>query len=159
LNATTRRYLRELAKLADYSWLAPIVPRLENPATSIAAASQIRSHDPDLDALLHTTVTPTMLTAGLKINVIPNSAESKVDVRRMPSETREEVLARFRQIINDPTVEVALAPGPQMPTTDPSPLTSALYRAIEHVVEQINPHDSVVLPVMGRGATDGSFLR
>jgi len=158
-NSTTRRYMRELAKLADYAWLAPIVPRLENPSTSAAAAAQIRAHDPDLDALLHTTVTPTMLAGGLKINVIPNSAEARVDVRRMPSETREEVLARFRQIVNDPTVEVALAPGPQMPTTDPSPLGSALYKAIEHVVEQINPHDAVVLPVMGRGATDGSFLR
>src|SRR5205814_3306996 len=101
-----------LAKLADYAWLAPIVPRLENPSTSAAAAAQIRAHDPDLDALLHTTVTPTMLAGGLKINVIPNSAEARVDVRRMPSESREEVLARFRQIVNDPTVEVALAPGP-----------------------------------------------
>jgi len=158
-NATTRRYMRELAKLADYAWLAPLVPRLENPVTSASAAAQIRARDPDLDAMLHTTVTPTMLRAGLKINVVPNTAEAQMDVRRMPSEMREDVLARFRQIINDATIEVSLAPGPQMPTTEPSPLTSVLYKAIEHVVESINPHDAVVLPVMSRGANDGSFLR
>ena len=28
-----------------------------------------------------------MLTAGMKINVIPNVAEAQVDVRRLPEET------------------------------------------------------------------------
>jgi acetylornithine deacetylase/succinyl-diaminopimelate desuccinylase-like protein len=159
LNPTTRRYMRALSKLEDYDWLGPVLARLENPATSGAAAAQIRAHDPELDAMLHTTVTPTVLRGGDKINVIPNSAESRVDVRRMPNETREEVLARFRQIINDPAVDVELAAGPQLPVTDPSPLTSSMYRAIERVVQAVSPHERIVLPVMSRGATDGNFLR
>ena len=44
-----------------------------------------------------------------------------------------------------------------MRATDPSPLTTPLYMAIDHVVKH-NPGD-VVLPYMSRGATDGSFLR
>lgn len=157
MNTTTRRYFRELSKLDDYTWLQPLIPRLENPATAMTAANQIRAKDPELDAMLRTSVSPTMLRAGMKINVIPNSAEAQVDVRRLPNENREEVLARFRQIINDSAVEVSLAPGQQMPATEPSSLTTLLFKAIEKVAGS-HPEDTII-PYMSRGATDGSFLR
>ena len=102
LTPTTRRYLRELSAFPEYDWLAQLLPRLENPATIQAAAAQIRARDPELDAALRTTVTPTMLNAGIKINIIPSTAEAQMDVRRLPNETAEEVLARFRQIVADP---------------------------------------------------------
>jgi|GraSoiStandDraft_41_1057321.scaffolds.fasta_scaffold139234_2 acetylornithine deacetylase/succinyl-diaminopimelate desuccinylase-like protein len=158
LNTTTRRYLREVSKLPEYSWLGPLLPRLDNPITAQATANQIRSHDAEIDAMLRTTVVPTMLRAGIKINVIPNTAEAQVDVRRLPNETREDVLARFRQAINDSLIEVSLAPGQQMPATEPSSLTTAAYRAMEHAIARIYPRD-IVVPYMSRGATDGSFLR
>ncbi|MGH9664657.1 MAG: M20/M25/M40 family metallo-hydrolase, partial [Bryobacteraceae bacterium] len=99
LNTTTRRYLHDMAKLPDYRWLQPLLLKLEGPAAN-SAANQIRTRDPELDAMLRTTVSPTMLQAGFKINVIPNTAEAQVDVRRLPNETREEVIARLRQIVN-----------------------------------------------------------
>ena len=34
LNATTRAYLNAIGKLPEYAWLAPLVPKLENRATS-----------------------------------------------------------------------------------------------------------------------------
>jgi acetylornithine deacetylase/succinyl-diaminopimelate desuccinylase-like protein len=157
LNATTRRYFREMSKLPDFAWLRPYLARLDNPATATSAGNQIRTHDPEMDAMLRTTVSPTMLKAGMKINVIPNVAEAQVDVRRLPNETREEVLSRFRQIVNDPSVEVSLAPGQQMPATEPSSLITTLYRAMEHTFKT-HPEDAVI-PYMSRGATDGSFLR
>ncbi len=108
--------------------------------------------------MVRTTVTPTMLRAGVKVNVIPTTAEAQLDVRRLPGETREELIARFRQVVNDPMVEVVAGSGPQLPATDASPLTTPLYRAIERVILRIHPED-VVIPYMSRGATDGSFLR
>ncbi|MEX2263808.1 MAG: M20/M25/M40 family metallo-hydrolase, partial [Bryobacteraceae bacterium] len=126
--------------------------------TAISTANQIRTRDPEFDAQLRTSVSPTMLNAGTKINVIPNRAEAQVDVRRLPNETREEVMARFRQIINDPAVEVASAGGQEMPATEPSSLTTDLYKAMERVLSKSRPN-SVVVPYMGRGATDSAFLR
>jgi len=158
LNATTRRYFREIGKLPEFPWLSPLLPRLENSATSQSAANAIRQHDAELEAMLRTTVVPTMLKAGIKINVIPNTAEAQVDVRRMPSETREEILARFRQTINDSSIEVTWAPGQQMPATEPSAMTTPLFKAMEHVIARIYPRDLVV-PYMSRGATDSSYLR
>ncbi|HEY3739837.1 MAG TPA: M20/M25/M40 family metallo-hydrolase [Bryobacteraceae bacterium] len=158
LSPTTRRYLRDITKLPDYDWLIPLLPKLENPATAVAAANQIRGRSPELEVMLRTSVSPTTFRGGTRFNIIPNSAEVLLDVRRLPNETREEVLARFRQLINDPSVEVSLATGPQMPPTDSSPLTSGLYKAIETVLSRLHPQD-LVLPYMSRVSTDGSYLR
>ncbi len=158
LNATTRRYFRELAKTEDNTWLQPLLPKLEMPATAAVAADQIRTRAPELEAMLRTTVSPTMLRAGVKVNVIPNTAEAQLDVRRLPNETREELLTRFRQIVNDSSVEINSALGQQLPATEPSPMTSALYRAIQSAIQRAHAED-LVIPYMSRGATDGAFLR
>lgn len=157
LNPVTRRYLRELSKLPDFTWLAPFLPKLDSPALAGAAANQIRSRDPEVEAMLRTSVSPTMLKASNKVNVIPNTAEAQLDVRRLPGETREEIVARFRQIINDTSIDVTVAASPGMPSTEPSSLFTPLYRAMDRVLKA-HPGD-IALPYMSRGATDGSFLR
>jgi acetylornithine deacetylase/succinyl-diaminopimelate desuccinylase-like protein len=79
-------------------------------------------------------------------------------VRRLPGETREEVLARFRAAINDPAVDVSLGPGQQMPATEPSSANTVLFHAMERAIGRIYPRD-IVVPYLGRAASDGSFLR
>jgi acetylornithine deacetylase/succinyl-diaminopimelate desuccinylase-like protein len=157
LHPLTRRYLRELSRIDDFHWLQPLLPRLEHSATAVAAANQIRARDSELDAMLRASFAPTMLRAGAKINVIPNSAQAHIDVRRLPHETREEILSRARQIVNDTSIEVAIAPGQQMPFTEPTSTKTALYHAIEHAAK--NAGGEFVLPFMSRGATDASYLR
>jgi acetylornithine deacetylase/succinyl-diaminopimelate desuccinylase-like protein len=90
--------------------------------------------------------------------VIPNVAEAQIDVRRLPNETREEVEMRFRSAINDPAVEISRESGQDMPATEPSSLTTALYKVMENVFREARP-GSLVVPYMARGATDGSYLR
>jgi acetylornithine deacetylase/succinyl-diaminopimelate desuccinylase-like protein len=157
LNETTRQYFRGMSKLSDYAWLNPLLPKLENPDFATAATREIRSRDREFDAMLHTTVSPTIVQAGTKINVIPNRAKAQFDIRRLPNETPEEVLARFRGIINDPAVEISPL-GLARPPTEPSSLTTPLYRAMERVFLKTSPR-SVVVPLMMRGATDGAYLR
>ncbi|MBM3764479.1 MAG: M20/M25/M40 family metallo-hydrolase, partial [Acidobacteria bacterium] len=59
LNTTTRRYFREMAKLDEYKWLGPYLPRMENSKTLFEAANELGDKDPELDAQLRTTVSPT----------------------------------------------------------------------------------------------------
>jgi len=158
LNPTTRRYLAEIARLPDYRWLAPLLVRLESADSAVAAANLIRSRDLELEAQLRTSVVPTILRAGVKVNVIPNTAEALVDVRRLPDESREEVMLRFRGIVNDSAVEISPAGGQEMPATEPTSVTTPLYQAMERIL--LAPMSrSVVVPFMARGATDGAFLR
>jgi acetylornithine deacetylase/succinyl-diaminopimelate desuccinylase-like protein len=160
LNPTTHRFLRDISKLPEYSWLAPLIRSLDSPNAAIqqAAASQIKAKDPELDAMLHTTVSATMLNAGTKNNVIPTTAQAQVDVRRLPTETKEDVLARFRQTINDPAIDITIAPGPQFPATDASPTTAPIYLAMTRAISRSYPRD-VIVPYMATGATDSGFLR
>jgi acetylornithine deacetylase/succinyl-diaminopimelate desuccinylase-like protein len=151
LNSTTRRYLTDLSALPDYNWLAPLLPKLENPATALATAGQIRARDLDLDAMLHTTVFVSPITQA--------GTQAELEIRRMPSETREEVLTRMRQIVNDSAVELTLGPGSAPPATDPSPRRTPLYTAMQHAITRIYPHDALVTPTMSRTATDASYLR
>jgi acetylornithine deacetylase/succinyl-diaminopimelate desuccinylase-like protein len=159
LTRTTRRFLGELAKLNDYPWLGPLLPKLDNPLTAQAAANTLRQQDPELDALVRTTVTATLLRGGKTLSVIPNAAEAELDVRRVPGESRDEVLTRLRQIINDSAIELNYGTGLQMPTAAPSTIDTPLYRAIEKSVHNLYPRETVVVPVMSRGATDAAFLR
>jgi acetylornithine deacetylase/succinyl-diaminopimelate desuccinylase-like protein len=158
LNATTRRYFAAVATLAEYKWLAPLVPKLHNVRTAGSAANEIRTHDPELDAQLRTSISPTMLQAGIKINVIPNQAEAQLDIRRLPTESPAEIFARLRKIVNDSAIEVTPAPGQEMPPADPSPLDTSLYKAMEQIFLKATP-DGLVVPYMQRGATDGAYLR
>ena len=158
LNATTLRYFSDLSKLQDYDWLKPMLGKLEDPNMATSAANQIREHDPELNAMLRTSLSPTILNAGMKINVIPNTAVAEIDVRRLPNETREEVETRFRRAIADSSVEIAREQGQDMPSTEPSSQTTALYKAMEQVFTH-SASKALVVPYMSRGATDGSFLR
>src|SRR5262249_34431335 len=152
LNTTTRRYFHEIAKLPDYGWLNPYLARLENSSTAVTAANHIRSRDAELDAQLRTSMSPTMLSAGMNINLLRNAAEAQVAIRRWPNETREEIVARLRKIIHDPAVEVSPAAGQTMPTTEPSSMTSTLYQAMEKLFAQ-SAGRAMVIPYMSRGAT------
>jgi acetylornithine deacetylase/succinyl-diaminopimelate desuccinylase-like protein len=158
LNTTTRRYLTDLAKQPEYAWLAAYLPRLQRDQTAVSSANLIRERDPEIDAQLRTTIVPTVFHAGTKVNVIPTLAEAMVDVRRLPNETHEEVFARLRKAVNDNQVEILPDPGQQMPATEPSSLSTALYKQMETVFRQSAPR-AVVVPYMQRGATDGAFLR
>jgi acetylornithine deacetylase/succinyl-diaminopimelate desuccinylase-like protein len=154
LNATTRTYFAEFARLPEYAWLQPLLPKLETPAS----AAEVRKHDRELDAMLRTTISPTMLEAGVKINVIPNTAQAQLDIRRLPTETPEQVYERLRKIVDDPAVTIENSGGQQMPSTEPSAVTTPLYQAMEKVFAAEHPKARTV-PLLMRGGTDGAHLR
>jgi acetylornithine deacetylase/succinyl-diaminopimelate desuccinylase-like protein len=160
LNTTTREYFRTIAGLPEYAKIASAIRQLENPRKANDARREIARQFPMLAAMLATSVSPTILEGGVKVNIIPTTAEAQIDVRRLPAETPEEIVERFRKIIADPAVEVVRLKGTEqeMPATEPSSRTSALYRAIEQVLGA-EPDARAVLPAMSLGATDGSFLR
>ena len=108
--------------------------------------------------MLRFTMSPTMLNAGVKINVIPNVAEVRVDGRRLPNESHDEIFARLKRIVSDPAITIEAAKSTEQPATEPSSLTSPLYKAMEQVFREAMPN-ALVVPFMMRGTTDGAYLR
>ena len=107
-----------------------------------------------LYAMLHNTVTPTMLSAGTKINVIPSGAEAKCDARLLPGQTSQGLLRELRAIIgNDVEVEF-LDDTPALEADWKSPL----YDTISRVMARQAPK-APLLPYLVVGATDARHVR
>jgi len=150
LNPTTRRYLAAISRVPDFAWLVPLTPQLETPE----GAAQLRDRDPELDAQLHTTISPDVFRGGTVVNAIPAAAEAQIDVRRAPGDSADAVLDRLRRIVGDPQIRITRAPGHRIPSTPPSRTDTDLYRAMESVLRK-----SLVVPYLQRGATDAPWLR
>lgn len=109
-------------------------------------------------ALLHTTTSPTMLSAGIKDNVLPPEATAVVNFRIRPGETVSSVMARVTQVVNDPQVRVALLdsvgvdPSPVSDTNDPA------YSLIAATIQAMSPGEHVpVIPYVVMGGTDAKY--
>lgn len=107
-----------------------------------------------LYAMLHNTVTPTMLHAGTKINVIPSVAEASVDARLLPGQTKESFLRELQPFL-DPGLEIEFLANPT-PGIEFEP-ASPLFDAMRKVLVRHDP-GAVVLPELNSGATDARHV-
>ncbi|HEY2734532.1 MAG TPA: M20 family peptidase [Polyangiales bacterium] len=102
---------------------------------------------------VRTTTAPTMLSAGVKENVLPESAHAIVNFRILPGESSAEVVDRVRRVIADRHVDATrlrrtvAEPAPQSSTTGPG------YRALRDAALAIFP-DAIATPGMTYGLTD-----
>lgn len=64
------------------------------------------SRVPPTNASLRTTTAPTLLSAGIKDNVLPGTATATVNFRIHPRDTHEGVIEMVRQIIDDQRIEI-----------------------------------------------------
>ncbi|MEZ4457028.1 MAG: M20/M25/M40 family metallo-hydrolase [Gemmatimonadales bacterium] len=109
-------------------------------------------------ALLHTTTSPTMLSAGIKDNVLPPEATAVVNFRIKPGETAASVTERVRSVIADTQVTV----GPlDSAVVDPSPVSdteSNAYRLLVETIRGLAPGEQLpVLPYLVMGGTDAKY--
>lgn len=105
-----------------------------------------------LQATLRTTSNPTLLKAGYKHNVIPDTAEALIDIRTLPGE-EEAVLAEVRSLIGDDIEIVIMHSDVGLENSFDGPL-------VEAMVGCLNAHDpgAPVLPYLLSGGTDNKAL-
>ena len=92
------------------------------------------------------------------MNVIPADAEATLDVRALPDENVDELMATLRKVINDPQIEIVRNEANDRIAGAPSSIHSEMFQAIERAQAKIFP-GAVTLPMMGTGATDSAQLR
>ncbi len=105
-----------------------------------------------IQASLRNTSNPTVLTAGYKHNVIPDTAEALVDVRTLPAE-RDDVLAKIRELVG-PDIEIESVHsdiGLEVP------FAGELVEAMKTAIEAHDP-GARVLPYLLSGGTDNKAL-
>ena len=108
---------------------------------------------PDTAAAIRTTTAPTILRAGTKDNVLPQSARAVINHRILPGDTIDSVLAYDRHVIDDPKVQVRALPPAHNPS-QPVLTESAEYQRLAITIRASFP-EAALSPGLVLGATDG----
>ena len=103
---------------------------------------------------------PNIIRGGSKINTIPDSVELQVDIRVLPGDTEEDVLAHLHEAIG-PELLASCEIRPYLShdaTSTESPTDTPLWDALVDSIHMTYPGASV-LPSIVTGGTDARFFR
>ena len=164
-NAITK-LAEAVAVLGRQEWPVELIETTERLVSEIARIMGVdpQSSDPDsvvlstgtaagfIQASLRTTTNPTLLKAGYKHNVIPDTAEALVDIRTLPGQ-EEAVLAQVRELVGSEIEVVVMHTDIGLENPFSGPL-------VEAMVGSLGRHDpaAAVLPYMLSGGTDNKAL-
>ena len=152
----TLRYFEQLAKIEDDD-VAKWMRALEQPERADLAVKHLSELSPMWSSMLRDSVAPTMMQAGIRVNVIPSEATANLNVRMLPGHSIDALIGQLGKIVNDPQIRFQLAQdsGENAP---PSDITSSLYKTIERIASQDFP-GAITLPFLSTWATDSASLR
>lgn len=153
----TREFFRALGRVwprADEA--AQMRALVGDDAAAAERAAAALSTTPVFNAVLRTGISPTLVSGGIRHNVIPTEAAATLSVRTLPGQPLEEVLDRLRASIGESAVELTVvSQGADTPASDHE---SPMFRAIASAVADLDP-TLATLPYLSTGATDSAILR
>jgi acetylornithine deacetylase/succinyl-diaminopimelate desuccinylase-like protein len=151
-----RRYFEGIAPLEDGE-IGKWIRSLDTGDRGEHAARVIADANPMWNAMMRDTISPTMLLAGVRPNVIPAEATATLNVRLLPGNTITALLADLNKLVNDPQVKLEVQPDGGLAAPDSS-LESEFYAAIVKAsAEEFG--GAPVLPFQSTWATDSAQLR
>jgi len=115
------------------------------------------TRSPLTNALIRTTMTPTIFHAGVKENVLPTKASAVINLRLAPGETVAGATAHVRAAIHDPNVSVNPLPV-QMEPSSVSDIQSTSFASLQRTIRQTAPQ-ALVAPALLVAATDSRHYR
>jgi acetylornithine deacetylase/succinyl-diaminopimelate desuccinylase-like protein len=156
LISVTQVYFEQLAKVEDEE-TAKWMRALETSDRTEHAGRWLSDASPEWNAVLHDTITPTILQAGFGKNVIPAEARANLNIRLLPGNSIDALLEQLRKLVDDPAVRFEVQ-QPVGEATPSSSINTDLYQAIGKATTEMFP-GAVVLPKLSTYATDSWPLR
>lgn len=108
-------------------------------------------------ASTHTTISPNVLRAGDKANVIPGEATVQLDIRILPGVTPDDVHGYLHEALGNLLEHIEIE-GDWFGESTISPTDTPLFAALGSAVRRAYPQ-AELLPMLGIGGTDGRFYR
>jgi acetylornithine deacetylase/succinyl-diaminopimelate desuccinylase-like protein len=108
-------------------------------------------------AATHTTFAPTMMRAGVKTNVIPDTVDLEVDIRTLPGQSEQDIRAMLDEALGDLAGSVEISAQSNDGATA-SPAQTPLWDSLQKVTGQLVP-GAKNIPFIIVGATDSRFFR
>lgn len=152
----TRRYFEGLAEIEDPE-LAKWMRVLDTPEREEHAARILSNANPMWSSMLRNSISPTMLQAGVRANVIPSEARATLNVRLLPGELPGEFADAMLNVVADPQIRIEIESINSRPSP-PSEIDTDFYRSIVKAAHSVFP-GAPVLPLMSTWATDSTELR
>lgn len=116
-------------------------------------AIRMFSKTPLTNAGIRTTTAVTLVTGGIKDNLLPQSAHARVNYRLLPGDTIASVMERTRRIIHDNRVHMHAVEGQAWDPPVISPIDTHYFQILERIIKQ--HFDNIpVSPFITQGATD-----
>lgn len=111
---------------------------------------------PSGNAALRTTIAATIIQGGVKENVLPTQAEATLNVRVLPGDHSQRVLAHLKRTVADQRVAIEPLAGGRQPSRISSTQSPA-FHTLHTTIKQIFP-DVVVAPFVVIGGTDAAHF-
>jgi acetylornithine deacetylase/succinyl-diaminopimelate desuccinylase-like protein len=160
LNETTRLYFARLATIEKDTAVRRAMEQVSSAQSSqaqIDAAAAVLSREPLYNAVLRSGQSLTLVSGGIRSNVIPSEGRATFNVRVLPNDDVREIVREMQRVGAESQVTFRLT-GLVQPSPPPSPVTSDLFRTMEAAAKAMEPRTTVI-PFMSTGATDGAALR
>jgi carboxypeptidase PM20D1 len=119
-------------------------------------ANRLISRLPETNAFIRTTCAVTMISGGVRENVLPQTASATLNLRLFPGDTVAEVCDRVRKVIADPSVRIQALEGRAIEATDESPTNCDSYKGIEAASRQVFGNIPIA-PNLIFGMTDARY--
>jgi acetylornithine deacetylase/succinyl-diaminopimelate desuccinylase-like protein len=103
--------------------------------------------------MLRDTVTPTVLRAGKKVNVIPGSAEAELDVRTLPGTDQQALLVHLQAVAG---ADVTVEPITTLPAVE-WPADAEIVGLMHAALREADP-EATSVPMMITPGTDAKAL-
>lgn len=105
------------------------------------------------NAVVRTTLVPTIIDAGIKDNVVPTVATAYVNLRLLPGDTGADIKEKVIKIIDDPRVKVEIKNGFFTEASKVTDMNGSGFKTVASTVQRIYPN-VLISPLLMIGATD-----
>ncbi len=158
LNPTTEEYFRRLASISPPEQARRYLDVIGSEAERADSAdAYFYTHEPRHSSMLRSSISPTIVQGGYRINVIPSEARATLDVRLLPDEDPTSFIGLVRKVISDSLVDVRYGERDVRPITATAALGSEVFETIQ--AEATRHYKTPSLPSMATGGTDMAYLR
>jgi carboxypeptidase PM20D1 len=156
---TARQCISEISKFKALKDLSALLQETEKSDSILDTLAQRDKYlAEELRSSIRMTLAPTMISGGVKENIIPSECDAVFDCRILPGQTTAGALRDIKDFLKREGIDKLSFDVIQANEPSESPLKTPLYDTIMRVLQDLEPGASAV-PLLLTGGTDSRFFR
>lgn len=109
------------------------------------------------NAMIRTTLVPTIFQSGIKDNVVPTYAKAIINLRLLPGDSSKEIINLIEHKINDKRVKVNIYGNNLSEASPTMPMSSHAYTFLDSIV-RLSFDKTITAPILLTGGTDSRYF-